>query len=256
MIREMAGWTGHLAFGPWWLLYSGPIGATGPHAHHAFQLVVHAGPPCVVDGERRALLGPVVVLEPDSVHAFVDHRDHVLIVFVDPESEAGQQLRTHRTPPDRTSEVHPVSRIVGALRPENWSRAEEAVRRVLDTVCDSPIPRSMSWWRHPAVDAALLRLPSLVDEGAVDVALLAGQVGISVSRLTHVFSDEIGVPLRSYARWIRLVAAVEHLARGRNITEAAHDAGFADAAHFTRTFRSMFGLSPSEAVGLGTWLHP
>lgn len=114
----------------------------------------------------------------------------------------------------------------------------------------------MSWWRHPAVDAALLRLPSLVDEGTIDVTMLADEVGISVSRLTHVFSDEIGVPIRSYARWMRLVTAVEHLARGRSITEAAHDAGFADAPHFTRTFRSMFGLSPSEAVGLGTWLHP
>lgn len=80
-----------------------------------------------------------------------------------------------------------MSRIVGALRPENWSRAEETVRRVLETVCDPPIPRSMSWWRHPAVDAALLRLPSLVDEGTVDVAMLAEEVGISVSRLTHVF---------------------------------------------------------------------
>lgn len=149
-----------------------------------------------------------------------------------------------------------MSHIVGALRPENWSRAEETVRRVLDAVCDSAIPRSMSWWRHPAVDAALLRLPSLVDEGTVDVVMLAEEVGISVSRLTHVFSNEIGVPIRSYARWLRLVTAVEHLGRGRSITEAAHDAGFADAAHFTRTFRSMFGLSPSEAVGLGTWLHP
>ncbi len=119
-----------------------------------------------------------------------------------------------------------------------------------------PVPRFMSWWRHPAVDAALMRLPSLVDEGTVDVAMLAEEVGISVSRLTHVFRDQIGVPIRSYARWMRLVTAVEHLARGRSITEAAHDAGFADAAHFTRTFRSMFGLSPSEAVGLGTWLHP
>lgn len=256
MNRPVAGWSGHLAFGPWWLLYSGPIGATGPHAHHAFQLVVHAGTPCVVDGERRPLHGPVVVLEPDSPHAFVDNRDHVLIVFVDPESNAGHQLRTHRTTPNRSNEAHPVSHIVGTLRPENWSRAEETVRRVLDTVCDSAVPRSMSWWRHPAVDAALMRLPSLVDEGTVDVAMLAEEVGISVSRLTHVFSDQIGVPIRSYARWMRLVTAVEHLARGRSITEAAHDAGFADAAHFTRTFRSMFGLSPSEAVGLGTWLHP
>lgn len=53
---------------------------------------------------------------------------------------------------------------------------------------------------------------------------------------------------------MRLVTATERLAAGVSITDAAHGAGFSDGAHFSRTFRSMFGLSPSEAVGLGTWL--
>jgi len=256
MSSSAPAWSGFLAFGPWWLLYSGPIGPTDPHSHHASQIVVHGGLPCVVDGSRRSMPGPIVVIDPDQPHAFTDRRDHVLIAFVDPESTAGQQLRTNRVVRSRQDDIHPVSSIIGALRPANWSRAEEAVRRLLATVCDSDIPRPMSWWRHPSVDAALLRLPALIEDGAVDVALLAEEVGLSVSRLTHVFSAEIGVALRSYVRWMRLVNAIEHLARGRTITEAAHAAGFADGPHFARTFRDMFGLSPAEAVGLGTWLSP
>mgnify|MGYP003382178153 CR=1 FL=1 len=250
------GWLGHVAFGPWWLLYSGPMGPTDLHEHHAFQIVVHGGTPCLVDGDHRAMPGPVVVIEPDQPHAIVDRRDHVLIAFVNPESNAGEQLRTHRIVPKRHDDVHPVSSIIGALRPENWSRAEEAVRRVLATVCDSPIHRPMSWWRHPSVDSALLRLASLLEAGTVDVAMLAHEVGLSPGRLTHVFDNEIGVSLHSYARWMRLVNAIEHLAHGRTTTEAAHAAGFADAEGFSRTFLAMFGLTPSEAVGLGRWLAP
>jgi AraC-like DNA-binding protein len=245
-----------LAFGPWWLLYSGPIGPTDVHAHHAFQLVVHDGRACLADDRQQNLLGPVVVVEPDQPHAFVDERDHVLIAFVDPESTAGESLKARRAVPGQSRDLRTLSRMLASLRPENWSRAEETVHRILSSVCDSPIARPMSWWRHPAVDAALLRLPSLVEAGTLDVATLADEVGLSVSRLTHIFTDEIGVPLRSYARWMRLVNAVEFLANGQSVTAAAHAAGFADAAHFTRTFRSMFGLSPSEAVGLGTWLSP
>lgn len=250
------GWSGHLAFGPWWLLYSGPIGPTDLHAHHAFQIVVHAGSPCVSDSDRQALAGPIVVIEPDQAHAFVDSREQALIAFVDPESNAGEALKARRAFLNQSRDVRTFSRIVAALRPDNWSRAEETVHRILASVCDSPLARPMSWWRHPSIDAALLRVPSLVEAGTINFTTLADEVGLSVSRLTHIFTDEIGVPLRSYARWIRLVHAVEHLANGETITEAAHRAGFADGAHFSRTFRAMFGLSPSEAVGLGTWLSP
>ena len=40
--------------------------------------------------------------------------------------------------------------------------------------------------------------------------------------------------------------AVERMADGASLTEAAHEAGFADSAHFSRTFRRMFGLAPSS----------
>ena len=96
----------------------------------------------------------------------------------------------------------------------------------------------------------------MVDEGTVDVAQLADEIGLSVIRLTHVCSEEIGTPMRSYIRWLRLVNAAERLASGASITQAAHDAGFADGPHFSRTFRAMFGLAPTEAVSLGHWLSP
>ena len=255
MTPSGSGWSGQLAFGPWWFLYSGPIGPTDMHAHHAFQIVVHAGGPCVADN-HNTLAGPVVVIEPDEAHAFTDWRDHALVAFIDPESRTGADLAAHLVAsPTTLGSDEPVSSIVGALHPENWSQAEEAMRRILVAVCDAPIERPSSW-RHAAVDAALLRLPDLIEAGTVNVALLAEEVGLSVGRLTHVFSEEIGVPVSAYARWLRLTHAVEHLANGRTLTEAAHQAGFADGAHFSRTFRAMFGLSPSEAVGAGSWLSP
>jgi AraC-like DNA-binding protein len=48
-----------------------------------------------------------------------------------------------------------------------------------------------------------------------------------------------------FGLWRRLLAAVEALAR-MDATRAAHAAGFADLAHFSRTCRRMLGYSPTE----------
>lgn len=254
--RDEPAWSGCLAIGPWWFLYSGPVGPTTAHAHHAFQIVVHDGSPVVADGAGHPFDGPVVVLDPDVTHAFRDYRNLVAIVFVDPESVAGTSLRRNRAERPLAPDARQVSALVGSLRPDSWSQAEDSVQRVLEHLCGflerSTVPRG----RHSAVDAALARLPDLVREGTVDVKQLADEMGLSVSRLSHLFSEEIGTPIRSYVRWLRLINAAERLASGTSITNAAHDAGFADGPHFTRTFRAMFGLAPTEAVSLGRWLSP
>lgn len=73
-------------------------------------------------------------------------------------------------------------------------------------------------------------------------------LGVSVSRFTHVFSESVGMPFRSYILWLRLQAALDSLVTRRSLTRAAHDAGFADAAHLSRIFRRMFGIAPSVAL--------
>jgi AraC family transcriptional regulator len=79
----------------------------------------------------------------------------------------------------------------------------------------------------------------------ITLATLARTVHRSPSRLAHRFRAATGVPVRRFILWHRLRAAGEWAMRGSSLTEAAHAAGFADSAHLSRTFRSMFGIAPS-----------
>jgi AraC family transcriptional regulator len=81
--------------------------------------------------------------------------------------------------------------------------------------------------------------------GPITLARLAHAMHRSPSRLAHRFREATGVPLRRYVLWRRLRVAGEAAMRGSTLTAAAHAAGFADSAHLSRTFRSMFGVTPS-----------
>jgi AraC-like DNA-binding protein len=103
------------------------------------------------------------------------------------------------------------------------------------------------------VEGALDTVPSLADAAA--------RASVSPTRLTHRFSEEVGIPFRRFVLWARLKRAVEETRRGASLTEAAVEAGFSDAAHLSRTFRAMFGLSPSMVLPLmeffgGPWGSP
>ena len=68
-------------------------------------------------------------------------------------------------------------------------------------------------------------------------------------KLSRSLNGECGLLVgrsRRYLLWLRLQDAVRELAAGAPATDAAHAAGFADSAHLSRTFRRMFGITPSD----------
>lgn len=80
------------------------------------------------------------------------------------------------------------------------------------------------------------------------VAELAARVNLSVSRLVHLFTEGMGVSLRTYVHWLRMRDVLYAIAGGESLTLAAHRAGFSDLSHLTRKFRDMFGEPPSRLI--------
>ena len=78
--------------------------------------------------------------------------------------------------------------------------------------------------------------------------ILAARVGLSESRMQHLFKEQVGIPIRRYVLWMRLRNVIELAVMDSSLTEAAHASGFADLAHFSRTFRAMFGIKPSALL--------
>jgi AraC-like DNA-binding protein len=85
----------------------------------------------------------------------------------------------------------------------------------------------------------------------VPLARLAATAALSASRFGRLFRDAVELPVRRYPLWLRFGDALRALAAGASLSGAAHDAGFADSAHLTRTFPRTIGITPSSLTRSG-----
>lgn len=74
----------------------------------------------------------------------------------------------------------------------------------------------------------------------------AEAVGASERTLERRFREETGMSLGKWQQQARLLKALEILAAGRSVTEAAYDVGFRSPSAFIVMFRSAMGDTPSR----------
>jgi len=73
-------------------------------------------------------------------------------------------------------------------------------------------------------------------------------LGMERTRALRCFKAATGLTFRRFKLWSALQHATLRMAERELVRTAAMDAGFADTAHLSRVFSSMFGLSPSVAI--------
>jgi AraC family transcriptional regulator of arabinose operon len=92
--------------------------------------------------------------------------------------------------------------------------------------------------------------------------VLADKVGVSSDRMSTLFQDAVGLPMRSYLLWRKTHRIAELFSEGLSLTEIAHAAGFTDSAHMCHMFQDVFGAPPThflrnDLVRVQAWLgHP
>ena len=226
----------------------GPGDATTRHAHHAMHLVLcRTGSLSIsAPGMKTAKQAAGVLVGPDAPHALDARGSDVLILFIEPESQDGERLMAALDGPVRLFDSERRDALLAHL-PASTPLQHEAVgqwmERTLEALSGTPeAPRRI----HPRVRKLLRHLRAEPAPEDTSLEALALVVGLSPGRLMHVFSESLGVPLRPYLLWLRLQRASGAIAAGHTLGDAAHAAGFSDAAHLTRTFRRMFGTTPSS----------
>lgn len=132
--------------------------------------------------------------------------------------------------------------LFGAFRARRGRPAVvEAAQEVVHALTGGVEPSTLS-------DERILRAVEYIDthlDGDLTLNALASQVFLSPSRFRHLFVEQVGVGLRPFVLWRRLMRSWELAMEGVSLSAAAHRAGFADSSHLARTSRRMIGTAPS-----------
>lgn len=242
---------GRIVFWPGGSLWIGEArGRTQWHDHHAHQLVVAPEGRfrfrTQADGAWVAFAGALVPSH--RPHQFESDDAAMAHCFIEPESRAGRAIAArHRSDavvalPEEASRAAARALFDAYRRHAPRDELQQAAMAAIATLCGT------GGAPEPAPDARLARALAYMREQVrrpLTLREVADAVALSESRFRHLFAEQTGCSFRAYLLWLRINLAIESVTAGASWTEAAHDAGFADSAHLSRTHKRMFGIEPS-----------
>lgn len=221
---------------------------TDIHSHHAIQITL------VLSNSVLRLRSPdedwlrytAAIVPANHPHAFEASGEIVAVVFVEPESTEGQVMRERfcsgiEQINDRTILAEINALATAYAKNLSDDTLIECARSIIASVAaTSPSPKIILDKR---ISNAIDIIHSHIGQ-SITLAEIANAVHLSPERFRHLFIEQTGTRFRPYILWLRLGVSVSSYAAGKSLTEASYAGGFADAAHFSRTFKRMFGAVP------------
>lgn len=203
------------------------------HVHSNLVPCVVFGRDCKVSVESQhgVVSGAAVLVDANWDHVVNFHGGAVDVIYLEP------RLRGEEVVFGATLVPKPALRILED-NGERWS--SDTASALLD-VFGGPKPSSDE--RISEIQRRILADP-MIRLSETDASKM---VRLERTTMLRRFKRQTGMTFRAYKNWTALKHATRLVIGGEQIGSAGLDSGFADAAHFSRQFRSTFGLSPSEA---------
>lgn len=232
-------WSGTFHLGDTWAAYAGPSDQNALHAHVAVQIVLALHTAAHMRSGAEGRVSTVAPWQGLVVRPLVEHElapaKLVWLLYLEPASPLALALLHAIGAAGIERLPDPLAELAsGVQTPAEWLLLLQEKLLPATGVVDSRLLRALDALR--------------AEPGSMSVAGAASLCGLSPSRLRSLAQQQLGVPLATWVLWRKVDRAVRALAAGQPLAEAALTGGFADQAHFTRTMRRMFGVTPSVAT--------
>jgi methylphosphotriester-DNA--protein-cysteine methyltransferase len=209
-------------------IYSIGVEALDLHPNPVLCVVMGFGSPVTVENNREQVRGDVVVIRSGCEHR-ISCAGGLRAMFLDGIKWSGADVVAERL--EGSTAFLAESGMADAD-----SRTELRERLSLGQPRLSP----------PVRDALTLIATNTISR--MTQAELSQLLNLERTQAMRQFKAEAGMTFRQFKRWSGLRQAAQAITAGELVRTAALDAGFADTAHLSRTFRTSFGLTPTQAL--------
>lgn len=244
MRKQYVRWREHGSPG-WLLVYT--LGGMGRFGHADGELLARKGDLVLLMPETRNDYGLENTLRRwDLLWAYFFPRKEWLSLLKWPQIAPGLLYLHLSNPTERagiTRQLHETHRLNSGPRRLREFFAVNAFEKAL-LLCDGANPNSERPFTDPRVEQAKDYLCENLAH-PITLTLLARHCGLSPSRLSHLFREQVGQTPRQFLELHRLTQASQLLALTQQpICAIAAEVGFPDLFHFSKRFRRHFRVSP------------
>lgn len=178
----------------------------------------------------------LVVVEPYAKHR-LRRCEGLLTILIEPESVSPEMMRDERWAKGSHSNMRWLARIERGFA--DWAHLGTVPACSIDEMVFGET--LMSRMLDPRIATVVDRIASCPYGERSSVTALAAHTNLSTSRLSHLFREQLDIPIRSFRAWKRARSAIALTVTEPVLLRAALDAGYADEAHFSRSMRKYFG---------------
>jgi AraC-like DNA-binding protein len=221
------------------------------HRHYPIEFYVGLEAPFEMDFGEGWQEYRAVIVDSNQNHRFMADRGWQALVMMDPGSRSGECLRREILRGNRFRELDAgsLSPLISAfLEFKNAPRSWDDARHLCDDLLRSFSNDAAHVEPYSRRVIEIIHFLRDLPEKRIKAEEVAHRFSLSESRMAHLFKNETGTSLRRYLVWLRLMEAIKLIAQGMSFTDAAYEAGFADSAHLSRTYKELCGLNPSDLL--------
>ena len=230
---------------PAWGLFVGQFEDNVLHRHYALQISVSSNESFNIRDEfGRTTSYKMCFINSNVPHQY-QSQETSLIILINPLSSLGHQLYTSfRLIRIKSLEdlLSPISFLFKSYLNKEISFSEfvNRVRAYLhDFQCQC---EKDNHFEDDRIYNAIQYLDKNCDR-IVSLKEIASYCYLSETRFLHLFKEKTNLNFRRYQLWNKLIKSLPYL-RKHSITTTAHEFGFTDSSHYSRTFKETFGLNP------------
>jgi len=220
------------------------------HKHYAISIIISFGKPFKITtvDQKQANYKGAIIQKNITYKLESDKNENTVFIHIVPYSDNGIKL-SNKNNPIQKLDIEPFENILKILH--DWFNSSENDTNRIEYLLNeiSLIPKNPPKERI-TIDERIKKSFDLImqnESEKLPISQIAASVCLSTSHFARLVKKETGMTFRKFVLHSKLIKSIYSMYKNNSLTEATFIGGFADQPHFSRTFKSAFGIKPSTS---------